>query len=309
MKSGAIHHFPAVKVQPDRKVLWNRLEHKTLVNRPEERVRLQFVDYLTLQCGWPESRIASEQSVTGDRQKRMRADLIGYNKTFDPEFLIECKAESVSLTPRAAQQIALYNREVNAPYLCITNGLSDYWFQVSDRHARPLRTPPVQPVHTLSEIRGEIGYWQLRGFAGSTLPGQNEEFAAALLSTFWTDSRTWPTTYLQSGKKTPELFFDHHYRTLPGRLNDRIAVTLMAGRQGSTWLVSICMRKQEVHSLFCCDLACAEHSTPVNGWLLNSQGRTGIDSETLQNFSPDRDPATWVDTIPKLLDDCLYRDE
>lgn len=309
MKSGAIHHFPVVKLQPDRKVLWNRLERKTLVNRPEERVRLQFVDYLTLQCGWPESRIASEQAVTGERQKRMRADLIGYNRTFDPEFLVECKAESVSLTPRTAQQIALYNREVNAPYLCITNGLSDYWFQITGPHAKPLRTPPVQPVRSPSEIRREIDYWQLRGFAGSSFPGRDGDSAATLLSTFWSDSQPWPTAYLQSSKQTPELFLDHHYRTLPGRGDDQIAVTLMAGRRGSTWLVAICMRNQDVHSLFCCDLASVEHETPDKGWLLNEQGRTGIDPEILQNFSPGLRPDTWIDTLPKLLRDFLYQDQ
>lgn len=308
MQSGATHHFPAVKLQSDRKVLWNRLERKTLVNRPEERVRLQFVDYLTLQCGWPESRIASELSVTGGRQRQLRADLIGYNKTFDPEFLVECKAESVSLTPRAAQQIALYNREVKAPYLCITNGLTDYWFQVNDRNANPLQSPPVQPVKTLSDIYSDIGYWQLRGFAGSSLPGRDEYVAAALLSSFWSDSHPWMTTYLQIGKQTPELLLDHHYRILPGRRDDRIAATLMAGRRESTWLVAICMRYHEVHSLLCCDLASVDHETPGKGWVLNDQGQTGIDPNTLQSFSPGQNPATWVDTLPELLDKCLYRD-
>lgn len=309
MKSGAIHHFPAVKLQPSRKSLWNRLERKTLVNRPEERVRLQFVDYLTLQCGWPESRIASEQSVSREQQKQMRADLIGYNKTFEPEILIECKAESVSLTPRAAQQIALYNREVNAPYICITNGISDYWFQVSSRNAEPLRTPPVQPVHSLSGIYSEIGYWRLRGFVGTSLPGWDEDAAAALLRSFWADSQAWPTAYLQSGKQTPELFLDHHYRMLPGRGDDQIAVTLMAGRQGGTWLVAICMQNQEVHSLLGCDLASVESTTSGNGWLLDDRGRTGIDSETIQSFSPDQDPDAWINALPKALLHIMYQNE
>ncbi|MEX1063468.1 MAG: type I restriction enzyme HsdR N-terminal domain-containing protein, partial [Balneolaceae bacterium] len=165
MKSGAAHHFPPLVFRNGKKILWNRIEKKPLANRPEERVRLRFIDYLTLECGWPSSRIGSEQTIAGrDGTPRLRADLICFDRSFKPSLLIECKAESIPLNQKTAEQIALYNRHVHAPHLCITNGINDFWFETGNRGVRTLARPPLETG--AAKPAAGLDYWVARGFAG-----------------------------------------------------------------------------------------------------------------------------------------------
>ena len=85
---------------------------------PEEWVRQQFLHKLVEQYNYPESLIAVEVQLTTKR----RADAVVYNKDLTPLVLIEFKAESVSLTQRVLDQIAVYNRQFNVPYLILSNG-------------------------------------------------------------------------------------------------------------------------------------------------------------------------------------------
>ncbi|MCQ2310876.1 MAG: type I restriction enzyme HsdR N-terminal domain-containing protein [Paludibacteraceae bacterium] len=85
---------------------------------PEEWVRQQFLHKLVEQYNYPESGIAVEVQLATKR----RADAIIYNKDLTPLVLIEFKAESVSLTQRVLDQIAVYNRQFNVPYLILSNG-------------------------------------------------------------------------------------------------------------------------------------------------------------------------------------------
>lgn len=85
---------------------------------PEEWVRQQFLHKLVEQYNYPESLVAVEVQLTTKR----RADAVVYNKDLTPLVLIEFKAESVSLTQRVLDQIAVYNRQFNVPYLILSNG-------------------------------------------------------------------------------------------------------------------------------------------------------------------------------------------
>lgn len=85
---------------------------------PEEWVRQQFLHKLVEQYNYPESLIAVEVQLTTKR----RADAVVYDKDLTPLVLIEFKAESVSLTQRVLDQIAVYNRQFNVPYLILSNG-------------------------------------------------------------------------------------------------------------------------------------------------------------------------------------------
>lgn len=85
---------------------------------PEEWVRQQFLHRLTEQYGYPESRIAVEVQLA----TRRRADALVYAPNLQPVMLIEFKAETVALTQRVLDQIAVYNRQFHVPYLVLSNG-------------------------------------------------------------------------------------------------------------------------------------------------------------------------------------------
>lgn len=84
---------------------------------PEEWVRQQFLHHLVDDLAYPASLIGVEVQL---RDKR--ADAIVYRKDLTPLMLIECKAETVPLTQTTLDQAAVYNRQLNVPYLVLHNG-------------------------------------------------------------------------------------------------------------------------------------------------------------------------------------------
>ena len=54
-----------------------------------------------------------------------RYDLVVY-RDLQPFLVIECKAPFVELTEEVAEQALRYNLILNAPYLMISNGVSDF---------------------------------------------------------------------------------------------------------------------------------------------------------------------------------------
>lgn len=85
---------------------------------PEEGVRQRTLHYLVSSCGYPMACIGVEiQLTTG-----LRADAVVYNQQLQPWMIIEFKAPTVALSQHTLDQIAVYNRELNVPYLMLCNG-------------------------------------------------------------------------------------------------------------------------------------------------------------------------------------------
>src|SRR5690625_7813436 len=107
MKSGAVTHFPQVVTRRGRKSLWNPVFRKPLVNRPEERVRLRIIDYLTYACGWLLSRISVALSLGLSHQAgQQRADILCYRREFQPRILIVSDVEAVDQVGGAARYMS-----------------------------------------------------------------------------------------------------------------------------------------------------------------------------------------------------------
>lgn len=127
------NQFPQVVWRSGEKKLWNPIHRKTLKTRPEERVRLQIVEYL-IRNGWSKHRISTEEKIrSAQMDDGKRSDLICYTQEFNPHLLVECKAENIKLSTETALQIAQYNRQIEAPFLLLTNGLLDFWYSIDDK--------------------------------------------------------------------------------------------------------------------------------------------------------------------------------
>src|SRR5690625_4991616 len=117
------HYYPEFILDGNQKWLFNPILKRRFKNLPEERIRLQWVDYLLENKLWQRSRIGFETPVkSADPESVLRADLVLYDQEFRPEILIECKAESIALTEATAEQAARYNRELGARKIILTNG-------------------------------------------------------------------------------------------------------------------------------------------------------------------------------------------
>jgi len=106
---------------------------------PEEYVRQQFLHLLVEQYHYPESLIAVEVQLATGR----RADAVVYTQSLQPLVLIEFKAEHVALTPRVLDQIAVYNRQFEVPYLILSNGPQTVVARVENNTITFLDTIPL----------------------------------------------------------------------------------------------------------------------------------------------------------------------
>ena len=232
-------------------MLWNPLKRQPLHIRPEERVRLQILEYFILQSKLPSSRIAIESPVPS-RFSKGRTDLLCYDDAFQPLMLIECKSESVRLGPKAATQSAVYNRFVKAPWLMLSNGIHDALFHVSDG-LQPVDEPDYPDFLYRDDlfVSREPEYWISRGF----LPGGIETAYADVISDrlallFHTSSET--RSYLDFIFPGDERAHAHYYILLPstGAPDTLMAASLIARNRNEAVFIAVANRNNRNISCF-----------------------------------------------------------
>lgn len=114
-----------IKVEKDRRYIFDPIRQKYLVLFPEEFVRQLVLLYLIQDKAYNKNRIKVEKTLkVNDRTKR--CDILIYNKEVEPLLLVECKAPNVKITQETFKQIAWYNMPLQVQYLVVTNGLVTY---------------------------------------------------------------------------------------------------------------------------------------------------------------------------------------
>ncbi len=110
--------------QADQKIMVQCLiRRKFLVLTPEEWVRQHLIAYLHFQSGFALEKISVEKQIKYDGFTK-RWDIVVYDFAFKPFLLIECKAPQISLSDDVFQQVAVYQRNIQAPYIALSNGIS-----------------------------------------------------------------------------------------------------------------------------------------------------------------------------------------
>ena len=108
---------------------------------PEEWVRQHFIHYLVHDLSYPKSLISVETGLKyHDVDKR--TDILVYNREMAPLLLTECKSFKVKITQSSLDQVAIYNRIIQAPYIVLTNGLIHYCCQWQNDRYRFLSSIP-----------------------------------------------------------------------------------------------------------------------------------------------------------------------
>ncbi len=111
--------------------LWCPVRRVHLSPSPEEMVRIACIYFLMDEKGIHPKRIAVEKAIASRiKNKRGRYDLLVYDRHGKPQLLIECKAPKVILTSQHLIQLLVYNADVKAPYLWLTNGHTNYFIHV-----------------------------------------------------------------------------------------------------------------------------------------------------------------------------------
>ena len=118
-----------IKLEEQRKLIFDSIRKKYVVLTPEEWVRQNFISYLVEAKNYPKGLIAVEKKVDVNRMPK-RSDIILYNNKAIPIMIVECKASSVKISQDTFNQIARYNMKLQVKYLVVTNGLNHYCCQM-----------------------------------------------------------------------------------------------------------------------------------------------------------------------------------
>ncbi|HKI43906.1 MAG TPA: type I restriction enzyme HsdR N-terminal domain-containing protein [Balneolales bacterium] len=284
MKSVALFQYPHIVFEKGQKKLWNPIQRKRLTNRPEERVRLQLIDYLTLLAGWSPHRITTEIPVSlAISDTPNRADILCYDDEFNPRLLIECKAESVRINEKTGQQIGRYNTKIGAPYLMVSNGRTDYFFEVLNGNTKICDQKPgyILPEKEPSESTKSFDYWSHRGFAGHDASPELRKWLHDFLPVFWNDSPTishlGDPLYLQLAPLSNKLAIDQYYRIFDIQKGSRIAFTFLSTPHGGTRVVGILNQSGHNAGLIVINPELVWSGQSPNSFVYNHQGEQAFD--------------------------------
>ena len=118
-----------VKQEAGKRWIWGAIRSKWLVLQPEELVRQLLLQYLILETAVNKNRIAVERGLSVNTLQK-RCDILIYDLAMKPWLLVECKAPTVKLNEQVFRQIALYNMQLQVPYLLVCNGPQAYCCEI-----------------------------------------------------------------------------------------------------------------------------------------------------------------------------------
>ena len=103
-------------------LIFDIIRKKYVSLTPEEWVRQHVIRFLIEEKGYSAGLIAVEKAVKYNGLTK-RFDLYVANNDGSPQILIECKAPHIKLSDMTLQQASLYQCQLNANFVFITNGL------------------------------------------------------------------------------------------------------------------------------------------------------------------------------------------
>ena len=101
--------------------IFDPLRKKNVALTPEEKVRQWCIGVLSQRLLVPMHMMMSEVGIRLGG-KRMRCDIMVYDRNACPLMVVECKRPEVELTGEVLDQAIRYNMVLNVKFLVITNG-------------------------------------------------------------------------------------------------------------------------------------------------------------------------------------------
>ncbi|MGI8584260.1 MAG: type I restriction enzyme HsdR N-terminal domain-containing protein [Chitinophagaceae bacterium] len=119
-----------IKKDGNDQLIFDVFRKRWLILTPEEWVRQNMLQYLTIIKNYPAKLIAIEKEFyLGELKKR--CDVVVYNRNALPWMIVECKEMSTHINSKAMDQILRYHITLPAKYLVITNGSYCFGFEKS----------------------------------------------------------------------------------------------------------------------------------------------------------------------------------
>ncbi len=116
---------PKIKKEGGKSWVFDSIRKKYIVLTPEEWVRQHFINHLIQDLKYPRSLFKVESGLVFNALPK-RSDIVVHDRNGKPWMLVECKSPTIKLSQRAFNQIAVYNMNIGAKYLAVTNGMVHY---------------------------------------------------------------------------------------------------------------------------------------------------------------------------------------
>ena len=116
-----------IKTENNVEFIYDEIRRSWFVLTPEEWVRQNILQYITVIKKYPSSLIAVEKEIkVGELKKRF--DIVIYKNSL-PWMLIECKEMGTKIDEKVLTQILSYHSKLQANYLLLTNGNNSFLWQ------------------------------------------------------------------------------------------------------------------------------------------------------------------------------------
>jgi len=119
-----------LRVDFEKKIIFDSIRKKMLKLTPEEWVRQNFLCFMKTEKQYPAGLIAIEMGLTLNELTR-RCDIVAYDNLGRARLIVECKAPHIKISQKTFTQIATYNLKLKVDFLIVTNGLNHFCCQVN----------------------------------------------------------------------------------------------------------------------------------------------------------------------------------
>ncbi|MDF2454166.1 MAG: restriction endonuclease EcoRI subunit [Cytophagaceae bacterium] len=114
--------------QEDGKYIFDIIRKKYIKLLPEEWVRQNFIHFLIHHRHYPSGLFRIERGAVKAYRKG-RTDIQVWNNEGKPLLMVECKSFELDLNKKAILQASVYNHDLRARFLVLTNGLKHFAFE------------------------------------------------------------------------------------------------------------------------------------------------------------------------------------
>jgi len=133
---------PLIRLKSSAHEIFDPYRRKWVRLTPEEWVRQSFLNHLVEALGYPKGRTGVEFQVSYNALVR-RTDAVVFDENGKPLIIIECKAHTVEINENVFYQACMYNRELQAKWLFLTNGITHIAADISGETVRFFEEVPA----------------------------------------------------------------------------------------------------------------------------------------------------------------------
>ena len=114
-----------IKNEEGNQFVFDIIRKKYVVLTPEEWVRQHFIHLMITHLKYPKSLLKIESGLSYFKSSK-RSDINLMNSDGSLFLVVECKAPDVKINQKALNQISVYNKELQAQYVALTNGMQHF---------------------------------------------------------------------------------------------------------------------------------------------------------------------------------------